>query len=289
MLKSMTGYGRAAANICGCDFTAEIRAVNHRYLECVVRAPRLFGYLEEKCKSQIARSMSRGKVDVFIGAELRENVAVSLNKPVAKAYYDALSELRGEFSLEAPTLGLLARMPDVFSVKREDLDEDAVSAAVSELLGAAIDSVNAMRSAEGERLCDAIFAQIAAIETLTERVEARSAALVPEYRAKLEKRLRETLENLPVDEPRIVIEAALFADKIANNEELVRLRSHTAALTRLLKSDTAQGRKVDFLIQELNREANTIGSKGNDAELAHLVVDLKAEIEKIREQAQNLE
>ncbi|GHU88735.1 hypothetical protein FACS1894202_05430 [Clostridia bacterium] len=289
MLRSMTGYGRAAANICGCDFTAEIRAVNHRYLECTVRAPRLFGYLEEKVKAQIARSMSRGKVDVFIGAELRENVAVTLNKHVARAYYNALFELRGEFALETPTLGLIARMPDVFSVKREDLDEDAVTAAVSDMVGEAVDSVNSMRLREGERLCGAIFAQIAQIGELTERIEERSALIVPEYRAKLEARLRETLENLAVDEPRIVTEAAIFADKIANNEEIVRLRSHMAELDRLLRSDTAQGRKVDFLIQELNREANTIGSKGNDAELAHLVVELKAEIEKIREQAQNLE
>ncbi|GHV07216.1 hypothetical protein FACS1894217_07540 [Clostridia bacterium] len=291
MLKSMTGYGRASASVEDCDFTVEIRSVNHRYMDCAVRVPRLFVYLEDAVKSQVTRRLSRGKVDVFIAAELRENVAVTMNEPLARAYYDALTGMKREFHLEAPTLGLLARMPDVFSVKRGEFDEDAVKFAVEAMVDTALGELERLRIREGERLCTAMLAQIDAIGLIADKVEERAEQVVPEYRAKLETRLRDTLSSLSIaaDEPRILMETALFADKIANNEEVVRLRSHLTELRRLLESDTAQGRKADFLIQELNREANTIGSKANDVALAHIAVDLKAELEKIREQAQNLE
>ncbi|MCL2084591.1 MAG: YicC family protein [Oscillospiraceae bacterium] len=292
MLKSMTGYGRCAVSACGCDFTAEIRSVNHRYLDCSVRVPRLFVFLEDAVKSCVSNRLSRGKVDVFLSVDSNgaDNVGITLNKPVVSAYLDAMRELKSGYGLDGePTVQFISRMPDVFIIKKEEPDAEAVTAAVTKAVSTALDGLEAMRIAEGERLCGSILSQMDVIGQLTASIERRSAETLPEYRAKLETRMREVLEGSDIEESRLLSEAALFADKTAVNEEIVRLRSHLTQLAALMRSNGAQGRKADFLIQELHREANTIGSKGGDAELAHMVVDLKAEIEKIREQVQNLE
>jgi uncharacterized protein (TIGR00255 family) len=292
MLKSMTGYGRAALSELGCEFTLELRAVNHRYLDINVRVPRVMSFVEDTIKSVIIKRLSRGKIDVYLTVDTKaaDIVKISLNKSVARSYYNALLEMKDELGLSGePRIDMLARMPDVFATEREQPDAEAVAEAVGSLTGAALDELESMRAREGARLCASIFDGIAVIEELTVRIEERTPMVISEYRTKLETRLREFLENITVDEMRLLTEVAIFADKVANNEELVRLRSHLTELGTLLKKSGAQGRKIDFLIQELNREVNTIGSKGNDAELSRIVVDLKSEIEKIREQIQNLE
>ena len=292
MLKSMTGYGRGAAGACGCDFTAEIRSVNHRYLDCSVRAPRLFVFLEDAVKACVSNRLARGKVDVFLNVDSNgaDSVSIKLNRPVAAAYLDALRELKNDFGLDGePSVQLLSRMPDIFTVKKEEHDAEAVTAAAVQAVNAALDGLEAMRASEGERLCNSILSLMDEIGALVARIERRSEETLPEYRAKLEARMREVLDGCGVEETRLLAEAALFADRTAVNEEVVRLRSHLTGLAAMIRSKGAQGRKLDFLVQELNREANTIGSKGNDAELARMVVDLKSCIEKIREQVQNLE
>lgn len=292
MLKSMTGYGRAALSELDCEFTLEVRAVNHRYLDVNVRTPRIMSFAEDTIKSVMAKRLSRGKIDAFLTVDTRgaDVVKISLNKSVAQSYYNALLEMKKEFGLLGePNITTLARMPDIFTTEREQLDAEAVTEVITRLVNAAVDELELMRAREGERLCASIFESIAQIEIIADKIEERTPVVVTEYRTRLETRLRDILDNITVDETRLLTEVAIFADKIANNEELVRLRSHLAELKALLNHNTAQGRKVDFLIQELNREANTVGSKGNDATLSRIVVDLKAEIEKIREQVQNLE
>jgi len=292
MLKSMTGYGRSALSELNCEFTLELRAVNHRYLDINVRVPRVMAFAEDAIKSVITKRLSRGKIDAYLTVDTKaaDIMKISLNKSVARSYYNALLEMRDELGLSGePRIDMLARMPDVFSTEREQPDTEAVAEAIGRLTNAALDELETMRAREGARLCVSILDGIAAVETLAVKIEERTPTVITEYHAKLETRLREFLENMTVDETRLLTEVAIFADKVANDEELVRLRSHLAELRALLEKSGAQGRKVDFLIQELNREVNTIGSKGNDATLSRIVVDLKAEIEKIREQVQNLE
>ena len=288
----MTGYGRASLNALGCEFTLELRAVNHRYLDISVRVPRVFAFAEDALKSVINKRLSRGKIDAYLSVDTKaaDIMKISLNKPVARSYLSALLEMRDELGLSGePRLEMLARMPDVFAVEREQPDAEAVAAVVTQLAGAALDELEAMREREGARLCASVLDGIAEVERLALAVEERTPSVAEEYRVKLETRLREFLADRTVDETRLLTEVAIFADKVANNEELVRLRSHLAELRALLDKGGAQGRRIDFLIQELNREVNTVGSKCGDATLSRTVVDLKAEIEKIREQVQNLE
>lgn len=292
MVKSMTGYGRGEAVLNGRSITVEVRSVNNRYLDCSVKVPRLYIFAEDAIKSRVQSSISRGKVDVFVTLDNTqgEQVVISVNQPVADSYYNALTDLRERYSLRDDiSVSLLSRFQDVLLVEKSQEDVEAVAQDICTVLDAALADFTAMRQREGEKLAQDIRSRAQTITGLLAKVEARSAQTVSEYRTKLENRMREVLANTQLDESRILTEAAIFADKVAVDEETVRLHSHLGQLDEMLSSGVPIGRKLDFLIQEFNREANTIGSKCSDLEIARHVVDIKAEIEKIREQVQNVE
>ena len=292
MIKSMTGYGRGEANLNGRPITVELRSVNNRYLDCTVKLPRIYVFAEDAVKSRVQSRISRGKVDVYItiGPSANGDVAISVNKPVADGYYAALKDLRDTYGLRDDiSVSLLSRFQDVFLVEKTQEDLEALSADICSVLDLALDDFDAMRTREGEKLCQDVRSRAATIEGLVSKVETRSPGIVADYRAKLVARMNEVLQNTQIDESRILTEAAIYADKVAVDEETVRLRSHLSQLDHMLGQGGAIGRKLDFLIQEFNREANTIGSKCSDIETAGYVVDIKAEIEKIREQIQNIE
>ena len=292
MIRSMTGYGRGESVLHDRAITVELRAVNNRYLDCSVKLPRLYVFAEEGIKAQIQKSVNRGKVDVFlsIDSSAADKVAVTLNRPVADGYYAALKEMRDAYGLQDDiSVSVLSRFPDVFLVEKEQGDADVIAADISQVLAQALEEFNAMRAREGEKLAEDIRGKAARIAALVDQVEARSPETVSEYREKLRQRLEEVLASTQIDESRILTEAAIFADKVAVDEETVRLRSHLSQLEEMLRQGGAIGRKLDFLIQEFNREANTIGSKCSDVELSRVVVEIKGEIEKIREQVQNIE
>lgn len=272
--------------------TVEVRSVNNRYLDCTVKMPRMYLFAEDALKSLVQGSISRGKVDVFVSIDQRgaEDVQISVNQPVAEGYYKALLAISEQFGLPSDVnASTLARFSDVLLVEKQPQDVDTVKEDLLIVLGQALVEHMGMRQREGARMKEDIDARLNALGALVEKAEARSPKTVGEYRAKLEQRMREVLEHTNIEESRILTEVAIFADKVAVNEEIVRLRSHMEQVGDLLCASGPQGRKLDFLMQELNREANTIGSKGNDVEMARLVVDMKAEIEKIREQVQNIE
>ena len=279
----------------GRDITVEVRSVNNRYLDCAVKLPRAYIFAEEAMKGLAQKRVSRGKVDVLVtvAALGAEETVVAVNETLAKSYIDALRHLRqlGGYGMvkELCYVTDLARLPDVLTVTKGEEDLETVSADLCEVLEEALNAYSAMREAEGGKLAEDIRRRLDAIEALTQLVEARSPQTVAEYREKLLSRMREVLQSTSIDEARILTEAAIFADKVAVDEETVRLRSHVGQLREMLQSEVSVGRKLDFLIQELNREANTIGSKCSDLQIARDVVDLKAEIEKIREQVQNIE
>ena len=292
MLKSMTGYGRAERTLDGRTVTVELRSVNNRYLDCNVRMPRLYLFAEEGFKAQVQKTISRGKVDVFITLEGAgtKALAVSVNRPVADGYYAALRELAELYGLNGDIpISLLSQFPDVLLAEKAEEDADQTAQEISAALTQALLDFDQMRTREGAKLEEDILSRAARIEELVEQVKSRSPETVSEYRARLEERMNEVLANLQLDPARILTEAAIFADKVAVDEETVRLTSHIAQLREMLSQGGAIGRKLDFLIQEFNREANTIGSKCSDMEIAGLVVEMKAEIEKIREQVQNVE
>ena len=292
MIKSMTGYGRAEETVEGCTITVELRSVNNRYLDCNVRIPRLYLFAEEAIKSRVQGTISRGKVDVFVTLDHTgaEKVQVSVNRAAADGYYTALKELAGAYGLaDDISVSLLSRFPDVLLAEKAEEDVEQTAKDICSVLDRALADFDQMRSREGERLKADISARAAAIEEKVALVEERSPQTVAEYREKLEARMNEVLANTQLDPARILTEAAIFADKVAVDEETVRLRSHIDQLRSMLDKGGATGRKLDFLIQEFNREANTIGSKCSDLEISRLVVDIKADIEKIREQVQNIE
>lgn len=292
MVKSMTGYGRGEAVKGGRTITVEVRSVNNRYLDCTVKLPRIYVFAEDAIKARVQNSISRGKVDVFvtIGASETGDTAVSLNRCVADGYYKALCDLRDTYGLRDDlSVSLLSRFPDVFLVEKSQEDLEAAATDLCAVTDLALQDFDIMRVREGGKLAEDICSRAKTIEELTTYIEARSPGIVSDYRAKLEARMAEVLQNKQLDESRILTEAAIFADKVAVDEETVRLRSHLSQLAHMLDQGGAIGRKLDFLIQEFNRESNTIGSKCNDIETTRHVVDLKAEIEKIREQIQNLE
>ena len=292
MVKSMTGYGRAEATINGCTITAELKSVNNRYLDCNVRIPRLYLFAEEAIKARVQSVISRGKVDVFITLDNggAEKVQVRLNKVVADGYYTALRELADTYGLNSDiSVSLLSRFPEVLVAEKAEEDLEQMAKDICQVMDQALADFDQMRTREGTRLRDDILSRAATIEEKVTFVEQRSPETVSEYRAKLENRMNEVLANTQIDPARILTEAAIFADKVAVDEETVRLRSHISQLREMLAKGGATGRKMDFLIQEFNREANTIGSKCSDIEIARHVVDIKAEIEKIREQVQNIE
>ena len=292
MVKSMTGYGRAEETVNGCTITVELRSVNNRYLDCSVRIPRLYIFAEDAIKSRVQNTISRGKVDVFVTLDNAgaDKVQVSVNKPVADGYYAALTKLAEEYHLSNDiSVSLLSRFPDVLLAEKAEEDVEQMAKDICSVLDRALADFDQMRTREGERLRDDILSRAETIESKVALVEERSPQTVSEYRARLEAKMSEVLANTQIDPARILTEAAIFADKIAVDEETVRLRSHIGQLREMLAKGGATGRKLDFLIQEFNREANTIGSKCSDIEIARHVVDIKAEIEKIREQVQNIE
>ncbi|MCI9649554.1 YicC/YloC family endoribonuclease [Oscillibacter sp.] len=293
MIKSMTGYGRARRELHKRDITVEVRSVNNRYLDCAVRMPRMYAFAEDAVKQCVQKAVSRGKVDVFISvdASAADVAKVAVNRELAAQYAAALKELSEVCGPTAyrVTPDQLARFPDVLTVTKADEDLETVSADLCTVLEEALASFNAMRATEGARLAEDIGNRLDNILTGTGQVEARSPETVAEYRRKLTARMQEVLQSATVDEQRILTEAAVYADKVAVDEETVRLRSHVSQLRNMLTSDEPMGRKMDFLIQEVNRESNTIGSKCSDVEIAQVVVNLKAEVEKMREQVQNVE
>ena len=292
MVKSMTGYGRKKAENDQREVTVEIKSVNHRYLDLNIKVPRIYSFLEEAVKSAVSSRVSRGKVDVFVSVFTKDgkDVKVTPNLELIREYVEALRQVRDTFGLadDISTMGV-AQMPDALSIDKEEPDNEAVQQQVLEVVGHALEEYDAMRRAEGARLCQDIVQRAGRIGQLVDHVEERSPQTVEEYRKRISARMQELLGDTEIAEQRILAEAALFADKVSVTEEIVRLRSHLAQLNTMLSADTAVGRKLDFLVQEMNREANTIGSKANDYELAQTVVEIKAEIEKIREQIQNIE
>ena len=291
-LLSMTGYGSAKGSVGGQEITVELKSVNNRYLDCSVRLPRNFLFAEDTVKQAVSAGVSRGKVDVFVSAQASQDsgTVVSVNEELARGYRDAVARIAETLGLESGLNAFsLARFPDVLTVERRELDKDKAAAALSEITAKAVEEFNAMREREGERLRRDMLGKLETIEGLVSVVEERSPQTVKEYRERLEARLRDILADRSLDEQRVITEAAIFADRTAVDEETVRLRSHIAQFRTMLEEGSPIGRKMDFLVQEFNRESNTIGSKCSDASLAKVVVDLKSEIEKIREQLQNVE
>ena len=288
----MTGYGRAVETVNGREYTVELRSVNNRYLDCSVRLPRILSFAEEAVKQAVKASVSRGKVDVYISlrSETEEEVKVSLNKAVLEGYLGAMRQMVTEFGVRDDiSVSTVSRLPDVFTVEKQELDEDQLRSDLLQVVAKALEGYDAMRCTEGQALDRDLRSRGETILELVAQVEQGNSQTVTDYRARLENKLREVLENTNIDESRILTEAAIFADKVAVDEETVRLRSHLQQMNTMLSGGGAIGRKLDFLLQEMNREANTIGSKCTDVRLARIVVDIKAELEKIREQTQNIE
>ena len=292
MIHSMTGYGRAVRQTGTRIITAELRSVNNRFLDVNIRCPRLYSFLEEPIKAAIkAAGVTRGKIDVFITIDYAEGDSeVSVNTGAVKAYLTALREIRDAYELrdDISTMGV-ARLPDVFTVKKLEEDRDELQAEVSGIFGEALASFVAMRETEGKALRTDVLSKTDELERMMLAVRARMPEIVAEYRERLTAKLRELLGDTQVDESRILTEAAIVADRVATDEETVRLQSHFTQLRALMNADEAIGRKLDFLVQEINREINTIGSKASDLAVTHLILDMKGELEKIREQIQNIE
>lgn len=292
MIRSMTGFGRAEATLSGKLITVELKSVNHRYFEFNCRTSRGYAFLEEKLKSYLSTRVSRGKIDMFVSITSVEDsdVEVVVNHSLAAGYAKAFTELSDTYNVANDlTSSVLARLPDVLTVHKVQEDENEIFDLVKPVAAEAVDKFIAMREVEGKRLSDDVMSRAKTILDIVAQIEERSPETVKEYEKRLYDRISELLESTTIDQQRILTEAAIFADKVAVAEETVRLRSHFDQMESIMQSSEAVGRKLDFIMQEMNREANTIGSKVTDAELAHKVVDIKAELEKIREQIQNIE
>lgn len=288
----MTGYGRHEAVLHGRTLGIEIKSVNNRYLDCNVRLPRVYICAEDGMQRLVKQTISRGKVDVYVNLEnnTEDAVTVTVNQPVAAGYMAALRSMAETFALEPDiSISLLSRFPDVFKVDKVPEDLEALTADIHAVTQAALRDFDAMRSREGEKLAADLLSRLTTLEQFTRQVEERSPQTVADYRARLTAKLQEVLSDRQLDESRVLTEAAIFADKVAVDEETVRLRSHIAQFREMLAGGSPIGRKLDFLIQEMNRETNTIGSKCNNLEISTIVVNMKAEIEKMREQVQNIE
>ena len=292
MTKSMTGFGRAGELVGNLNITAEIKSVNARYLEFYPKITKAYSFIEEKLRSYVQETISRGKVEmtVIIDSMDEADVIVEINQSLAAGYYNAVTALAEKFGLQAgDSVSMLTSHSDIFTVRKAPADEEAVWAAVKTVVEKAVANFIAMRETEGAKLREDILNRGAKIIEHVSFVEERSPQTVREYNEKMLTRMRELLQDAKVDEQRLLTEAAIFADKVAVDEETVRLRSHIAQLGEIFKSEEPVGRKLDFLVQEINREANTIGSKAQDVEIAKRVIEIKAEVEKIREQIQNIE
>ena len=292
MIKSMTGYGRAVETVNGREFTVELRSVNNRYLDCSVKLPRSVSFAEEAVKQAVKQAVSRGKVDVFISikSENSDDTRISLNGAVLEGYLNAMRQMVSQYGIRDDiSVSTVSRLPEVFTVEKPEVDEEQLKADLMSVVQKALEGYNAMRITEGKALDADLRSRGNTILELVTQVEAGNGQTVIDYRTRLENKLKEVLSNTSIDESRILTEAAIFADKVAVDEETVRLRSHLQQMNTMLSGGGAVGRKLDFLLQEMNREANTIGSKCTDVRLARIVVDIKAELEKIREQTQNIE
>lgn len=292
MIRSMTGYGRCENEADGFKFSVEIKSVNHRYNDITIRVPRALNYLEDKIRKTLIKEIMRGKTDVFVNMEdfSDESVNIKVNEALARAYCEKLEYLRINFGLTgSDTLDLVAKFPDVITVEKVQEDEDAIWNALLPALEGALKNFVSMRETEGEALKMDILKKADVIEDYVSMIEQRAPFVAKEYQSKLMARLAEMLSDVEIDEQRILSEVTLFADKACIDEELTRLKSHVSQLRGIFDMDGAIGRKLDFLVQEMNREANTIASKSNDINITQITIDLKSEIEKIREQIQNIE
>ena len=292
MVKSMTGYGRAVETVNGREFTVELRSVNNRYLDCTVKLPRSVSFAEDALKQAVKNSISRGKVDVFVSirSESVSDVKITLNTAMVEGYLSAMKQMAAQYPVRDDiSVGLISRMPEVFSVEKPEVDEEQLLQDLMGVTAKALDAFDAMRTAEGKALENDLRSRGETIADYVAQVEAGNGQTVIDYRTRLENKLKEVLANTAIDESRILTEAAIFADKVAVDEETVRLRSHLEQMNTMLTTGGAIGRKLDFLLQEMNRETNTIGSKCTDLKLTRIVVNIKAELEKIREQTQNIE
>ena len=292
MIKSMTGYGSAKGTVGQLELSIELKSVNNRYLDTSVRLPRGFLFAEEMVKSAVQAHISRGKVDVYVSVDSSssDDVMVKINEPLLKSYIEAINHIAEEYSLSNDLSAIsAARLPDVLSLEKKELDNEELEAGIRGIMEAALCDFDAMRLREGEKLMEDVLSRIDTISGLVGVVEKESPRTAAEYRNRLYQKMRDVLGTAGIDENRILMEAAIYADHIAVDEETVRLRSHMGQLSDMVKGASPIGRKMDFLIQEFNREANTIGSKCQNSDLAHVVVDIKSEIEKIREQIQNIE
>ena len=292
MIRSMTGYGRAVETIDGREITAELRSVNNRYLDCTVKMPRIYAFAEDSVKTHVKSAISRGKVDVFIAVNVMEDMQmrISVNHPVLEGYLSAMRSIASDYGVRDDiSVTALSRLPDVFVVEKAEEDEEKLTQDILSVVDKALEKFTAMRTTEGAALEADLRGRAATILTLVEKVEQRSPVTLAEYRARLTEKMQEVLQSTTIDEGRILQEAAIYADKIAVDEETVRLRSHVAQLRTMLQAQRPTGKDMDFLMQEFNRECNTIGSKCNDLAVTQDVVAMKAEVEKIREQVQNIE
>lgn len=292
MIKSMTGYGGVKLTGADIEFTAELKSVNNRYLDTSVRMPRGYLFCEDAVKSAISAHITRGKVDVFISAQTiaQDNIRVVVNEGLAAEYRAATDRIAEILGIENNTTAYqISQFPDVLTAEKNEADKEKVQEALLEALQAALDDFDSMRVREGAKLGANISEKLDIIERLVSFVEERSPQTVAEYREKLTRKMQEVLETVQIDESRILTEAAIYADRISVDEETVRLRSHISQMRGLLAGKSPVGRKLDFLVQELNRETNTIGSKCNNSDVTKAVLDMKSEIEKIREQVQNIE
>ena len=292
MLKSMTGFGRAQKEIDGYVISVEIKSVNHRYFEFSSRVPRQYGFLDEKLKSFVNSKVSRGKIECYVSIEAlnTDTADVVVNHTLANAYVNALKEIAVTYNLKDDYgASTISRFPEVLVLRKSEDDEEKLWGYVKDVCSEAIDKFIDMRTVEGSKMKDDIYSRGQFILDCVSYIEERSPQTVKEYNDKLVERVHELLGDVSLDESRILQEVAIYADKVAVAEETVRLRSHIEQLNTFISLDEPVGRKMDFLVQEINRETNTIGSKANDVDIARKVVDIKAEVEKIREQIQNIE
>ena len=288
----MTGYGRAVETVNGREFTVELRSVNNRYLDCTVKLPRSLSFAEETVKQAVKNTISRGKVDVFISvhSEGAADVKVTLNAAMVEGYIAAMKQMVADYGVQDDiSVSVISRMSEVFTVEKPEIDEEQLLSDLMGVVNKALENYDAMRCTEGKALENDLRSRGNTILELVSQVEAGNSQTVIDYRTRLYNKLKEVLANTAIEESRILTEAAIFADKVCVDEETVRLRSHLEQMNTMLTNGGAIGRKLDFLLQEMNRESNTIGSKCTDVRLARIVVDIKAELEKIREQTQNIE
>ena len=292
MIKSMTGYGSGTISENGKKYTVEIRSVNSRYGDFSIKVPRSCNFLEDPVRKAVSGVISRGKVDVYVNIEFdaAAGSVVKANIPLARAYSDSLHSLAEELGISCDLRAdMFLRIPDVITVEKEEEDSEVITADTLRAVNIATESFDAMRLFEGKKLHDDLSSRLDTITDAVKQIEERAPGIINDYRNRLEERIREVLADTSLEESRIMTEVAIFADKVNVNEEVVRLRSHISQFRTMLESDVPVGRKIDFLIQEMNREINTIGSKSNDLDTARIVIDVKAEIEKLREQIQNVE